>query len=94
LKRETAPRQLGRRSFENSGGGNSVAGGDHDFDAFLQEENDIRVGGLYNINTFDQPGVEEGKKTTAALMGRGRPEDLREAAEVRGFLKKKRRKTL
>lgn len=28
------------------------------------------AGGLYNINPFDQPGVEEGKKMTYAIMGR------------------------
>ena len=61
---------------------------------YMLEVQTAFAGGLYNINAFDQPGVEEGKKATAALMGRGLPEDLREAAEVRGFLKKKTHKAL
>ncbi|MBI5182573.1 MAG: glucose-6-phosphate isomerase [Nitrospirae bacterium] len=28
------------------------------------------AGGLYNVNPFDQPGVEEGKRMTYAMMGR------------------------
>ena len=61
---------------------------------YMLEVQTAFAGGLYGINAFDQPGVEEGKKAAAALMGRGRPEDLRKAAEVRGFLKRKTRKAL
>lgn len=43
------------------------------------------AGGLYNINAFDQPGVEEGKRATHALMGRGKPEDEAKLAEVKAF---------
>ncbi|MFP4378869.1 MAG: glucose-6-phosphate isomerase [Candidatus Sumerlaeia bacterium] len=49
-------------------------------------------GGLYNINAFDQPGVEEGKKATAALMGRGLPEDKKKTEEIKKFQKKKTHK--
>lgn len=37
---------------------------------FLLEEATAYAGGLLNINAFDQPGVEEGKIATYALMGR------------------------
>ena len=33
------------------------------------------AGELYNINTFDQPGVEQAKNYTYALMGRAGYED-------------------
>ena len=51
-------------------------------------------GGLYNINAFDQPGVEEGKKATAALMGRGKDEDKAKKREVAALQKKKKRKAI
>lgn len=42
------------------------------------------AGGLYAINPFDQPGVEEGKRLTYGLMGRkGFEEKAREVAEIR-----------
>jgi glucose-6-phosphate isomerase len=37
---------------------------------FLLESATAFTGGLLNINAFDQPGVEEGKVATYALMGR------------------------
>jgi len=43
------------------------------------------AGGLYEIDAFDQPGVEEGKRATHALLGRGKPEDLAKLAEVEAF---------
>jgi len=51
-------------------------------------------GGLYNINAFDQPGVEEGKKATAALMGRGTDKDKVKEREIAAFQKKKTYKAL
>jgi len=51
-------------------------------------------GGLYNINAFDQPGVEEGKKATAALMGRGNDADEKKAKEVADHQKKKKHKAI
>jgi len=42
-------------------------------------------GGLYNINPFDQPGVEEGKLLTYAMMGRKGYEDKK--AELEGIQK-------
>jgi glucose-6-phosphate isomerase len=30
----------------------------------------VIAGGLWNVNPFDQPGVELGKQYTSALMGR------------------------
>lgn len=41
------------------------------------------VGELLNINAFDQPGVEEGKNTTYALLGRPGYEDKRQELESR-----------
>lgn len=52
------------------------------------------AGGLYEINAFDQPGVEEGKKATAALMGRKTEKDLSKAREIAEFQKKKTRKPI
>jgi glucose-6-phosphate isomerase len=42
-------------------------------------------GGLYDINPFDQPGVEEGKLMTYAMMGRKGYEDKK--AELEGIQK-------
>ncbi|MCC6544303.1 MAG: glucose-6-phosphate isomerase [Nitrospirae bacterium] len=39
------------------------------------------AGGLYKINAFDQPGVEEGKKLTFGMMGRKGFEDKRNEIE-------------
>jgi glucose-6-phosphate isomerase len=61
---------------------------------YLLEVQTAFAGGLYNINAFDQPGVEEGKKATAALMGRGRPEDVKKTDEIKAFQKKKTRKAV
>lgn len=57
---------------------------------YMLEVQTAFAGGLYGINAFDQPGVEEGKKATAALMGRGKPEDKVKAKEVAAFQKKKK----
>jgi glucose-6-phosphate isomerase len=38
-------------------------------------------GGLYNINPFDQPGVEEGKVLTYAMMGRSGYEEKKKEIE-------------
>jgi glucose-6-phosphate isomerase len=47
------------------------------------------VGECAGINPFDQPGVEEGKKITRALMGEKGASDLRER-----FLRKKKNRTV
>lgn len=39
------------------------------------------MGELFNINAFDQPGVEEGKRATFALMGRKGFEDIKTEIE-------------
>jgi glucose-6-phosphate isomerase len=41
------------------------------------------AGELYNINAFDQPGVEAGKVNTYALLGRGGFEQRRQEIETR-----------
>ncbi|AET68854.1 glucose-6-phosphate isomerase [Desulfosporosinus orientis DSM 765] len=45
------------------------------------------MGELFNINAYDQPGVEEGKNGTYALMGRkgyeGRKQEIEEYAKIR-----------
>ncbi len=43
------------------------------------------AGGLYNINAFDQPGVEEGKKATYALMGRQGDTDEKKRKELEAY---------
>jgi glucose-6-phosphate isomerase len=59
--------------------------------AFLQlmEFQTAFVGELLNINAFDQPGVELGKKFTFALMGRKGSEEL--AAEYETYESKRQR---
>ena len=48
---------------------------------FMMELHIAYAGVLYNINPFDQPGVEAGKRATFALMGRKGYEELREKIE-------------
>ncbi|MFH1008763.1 MAG: glucose-6-phosphate isomerase [Candidatus Latescibacterota bacterium] len=50
---------------------------------YMLEVQTVFSGGLYAINPLDQPGVEEGKKATYALMGRGGYEAKR--AEIEAF---------
>jgi len=47
------------------------------------------AGELLEINAFDQPGVEEGKNATYALMGRPGYEDKKKELEARPQKKKK-----
>jgi len=54
---------------------------------FLLQAATAFAGGLLNINAFDQPGVEEGKIATYALMGRKGYES--KAEEIKGQLQKK-----
>ena len=42
---------------------------------YMLEVQTAIAGELYNINTFNQPGVEQAKNYTYALMGRSRYED-------------------
>lgn len=52
---------------------------------FLLEAATAFAGGLLNINAFDQPGVEEGKIATYALMGReGYAQKAKEIEELLG----------
>ncbi len=48
---------------------------------YLLEVQTAYAGTLYNINPFDQPGVEEGKQLTYGLMGRKGYEKKREEVE-------------
>jgi glucose-6-phosphate isomerase len=50
---------------------------------FLLEVQTAFAGGLYNINPFDQPGVELGKHYTYGLMGRSGFSNKREEFEAR-----------
>lgn len=43
------------------------------------------AGGLYSIDAFDQPGVEQGKKATYALMGRDSAADAKERKELEEY---------
>lgn len=45
---------------------------------YMLEVQTAIAGALYNINTFNQPGVEQGKNYTYALMGRKGYEDVAE----------------
>ena len=56
---------------------------------FLFELTTAFAGELLNINTFDQPGVEEGKKATYALLGRPGFDEKR--AELAGIPDKSER---
>jgi hypothetical protein len=51
---------------------------------FLLEVATAFAGGLYGINAFDQPGVEEGKIAAYALMGR-EGKRMRKSARDRGL---------
>jgi len=42
----------------------------------------VFAGGLYNIDPLDQPGVEEGKLLTYAMMGRKGYEEKKNELEV------------
>ncbi len=57
---------------------------------FLLEYATVVAGFLYEVNPFDQPGVEEGKRLTYGLAGRGGFEA--ERAEVERWLAKKESK--
>ena len=48
---------------------------------YMLEVETAFAGGLYNINPFDQPGVEEGKLLTYAMMGRPGYEARKKAVE-------------
>ncbi|MBI5756506.1 MAG: glucose-6-phosphate isomerase [Nitrospirae bacterium] len=48
---------------------------------YLFEVQTAFAGGLYKINPFDQPGVEEGKKLTFGMMGRKGFEEKRREVE-------------
>ncbi|MFH1070557.1 MAG: glucose-6-phosphate isomerase, partial [Candidatus Glassbacteria bacterium] len=50
---------------------------------YMLEVQTAFAGGLYNIDPFDQPGVELGKKYTYGLMGRAGFEEVRENFEKR-----------
>lgn len=56
---------------------------------YMLEVQTAFAGGLYNINPFDQPGVEEGKLLTYAMMGRPGYEKKRK--ELERIKKKKAR---
>jgi glucose-6-phosphate isomerase len=49
---------------------------------YVHELSTAFAGELYDIDAFDQPGVEEGKRATHALLGRGKEEDRKKLAEV------------
>ena len=48
---------------------------------YLFEVQTAFTGGLYKINPFDQPGVEEGKKLTFGMMGRKGFEEKKQEVE-------------
>jgi glucose-6-phosphate isomerase len=50
---------------------------------YMLEVQTAITGELYNINTFNQPGVEQAKNYTYALMGRAGYEDSAEALKAR-----------
>ena len=56
---------------------------------YLYEFTTSLMGALLNVNTYDQPAVELGKKATFALMGRDGYEDL--AKDIKPFTRVNRR---
>jgi len=48
---------------------------------YMLEVQTAIAGELYNINTFNQPGVEQAKNYTYALMGRAGYEDSAQALQ-------------
>lgn len=50
---------------------------------YMLEVQTAFAGSLYNINPFDQPGVELGKQFTYGLMGHHGFENMRESFENR-----------
>ena len=56
---------------------------------FMMEVQTVFSGGLYRINPLDQPGVEEGKRGTYALMGKKGYEKIRDEIE-KGIAKDKK----
>ena len=44
---------------------------------------------MLNINTFDQPGVEEGKNATYAMLGRPGYEEKKKELDARANKKEK-----
>jgi len=59
---------------------------------FAYEFQTAIMGNLLEINPYDQPGVELGKKVTYALMGRKGYEDF--SIEVENKLKNKKQVTM
>ncbi|MCX7000746.1 MAG: glucose-6-phosphate isomerase [Candidatus Sumerlaeota bacterium] len=57
---------------------------------YLFEVQTVFAAGLYNINAFDQPGVQAGKKTTHALMGGELKEDKEELKLFKAYQKEKK----
>lgn len=57
---------------------------------FLLEIQTAFAGGLYNVDAYDQPGVEEGKRATNALLGQDTPQAQQKKAELAAFQKRKR----
>ncbi len=56
---------------------------------FLLEVATAFAGGLYGINAFDQPGVEEGKIAAYALMGREGKADEEKRREIADYQKRR-----
>jgi len=56
---------------------------------YMLEVQTAFTGGLYNINPFDQPGVELGKQFTYGMLGRAGFENMRESYEARKPKKEK-----
>ena len=50
---------------------------------YMLEVQTAIAGELYNINTFDQPGVEQAKNYTYALMGRAGYEDSAKSLQTK-----------
>ena len=58
---------------------------------YLYEVQTAFAGRLYGINAFDQPGVEEGKQTTHALMGRKTKQDKEKIKEFKAYQKERKK---
>lgn len=57
---------------------------------YMLEIQTTYAGFLYDINAFDQPGVEEGKRATHALMGRKTKADREKMKEIKAYAKERK----
>jgi len=58
---------------------------------YLFEVQTAFAAGLYKVNAFDQPGVEQGKNATHTLMGRKSKEDRARMKQFKAYIKERKK---